>query len=158
MPTIRSKASRVNIGVGWMLVGMAAAAFVAAVVLTLVLEPWMSWLLFAPLLLLAGAAVNFWMGRRSRLEVRPEKLVWCGPVGRRRELAWRDVQQVFLPAAGESPRLVTVMLLRDGSRVDVEALWEPRTSPLTFAVAPDHRRAQQLIFDGFRQYGEGGLA
>ncbi|HLS92824.1 MAG TPA: hypothetical protein VK015_04850, partial [Microbacterium sp.] len=32
------------------------------------------------LLLLAGAAVNFWMGRQSRLEVRPEKL------------AWRDVQ------------------------------------------------------------------
>lgn len=80
MHTIRSKASRVSIAVGWMLVGMAAAAFVAAVVLTLVLEPWMSWLLFAPLLLLAGAAVNFWMGRQSRLEVRPEKL------------AWRDVQ------------------------------------------------------------------
>ena len=47
------------------------------------------------------------------------------------------------------------MLLRNGSRVDVEALWEPSMSPLTFAVAPDHRRSQQLIFDAFAAYFTG---
>ncbi|GAB3474420.1 hypothetical protein [Nocardiopsis coralliicola] len=157
MQTIRGS-GRVSLFVGWMLVGMGAAALVAVVILAFAVEPWLLSFLFAPVLLFLGGGINLWVGRRARLEVRPDGFLWCGFVGRPRSLAWRDVRQILVPPAGARRRLAAVALLYDGRYVDIEALWQSPTSPAALAGAGDHRQVQQLLIDGHRAYLARGAA
>lgn len=147
---------RVSIVVGWLLIVLGVVALVAVVVLGLVLEPWIFSFLFAPALLFAGGGLNLWMGRRARLEIRPDGVVWCGFVGGARFLPWSQVHQILLPPPGARRRLAAVALLNDGRYVDIDALWLSPTSPATLLGTPDHREAQRLLIDGHRAFLAGG--
>lgn len=148
---IRSE-GRVSKFVGWMLTCMGVLAFVAVIILSVLVEGWMIVFLFAPVLLFLGAGINFWMGARARLEITPDHFVWCGFVGRSRMISWHDVDRILVPAPGSRPRLAAVARLRDGRFVEIEALWQSPTNPVNYLSAPDHRRAQQALIDGHRAY------
>lgn len=151
MRTIRTT-GRVSLGIGWMLIGMGAAALVAVIILGFVLEPWLFSFLFAPVLLFLGGGVNLWIGRRARLEVGSDGFLWCGFFGRPRSLSWRDVRQILLPPQGAPRRLAAVAQLYDGQYVEVDALWQSPTSPAALTGGVDHRQAQQLLIEGHRAY------
>lgn len=138
--------------IGWMLACMGILAFAAVIILSLLVEGWMIVFLFAPVLLFIGAGINFWMGARARLEITPERFLWCGFVGRPRSIAWRDLNRILVPPPGSRPRLAAIARLRDGRYVEIDALWKSPTSPTAHLSAPDHRRAQQALIDGHRAF------
>lgn len=138
--------------VGWMLIGMGAVAVVVLTVLSFTVAHWIVFFLLAPLLMLVGGGINLRMGYRARLEVRPDRFIWCGTVGREFTVFWRDVWQIVLPAPGSRPRLAALAQMRDGSAVEIEALWFPQASLGAVLSPPDHSRAQQALIDGHRAY------
>lgn len=143
---------RVSIVVGWALAAMGIVAILVFVVLAFVVAPWMLIFLFAPVLLFIGAGINLWMGYRTRLEILPDRFIWCGAVGKENSLAWRDIRQILIPPPNSRPRLAAIAQLHDGRYVEIEALWLSRTSPISLAGAPDHSRARQLLIDGHRAH------
>lgn len=148
MNTIIRTHGVVSLVVGWMLTGMGILAIATVIILSVFVEDWMIIFLFGPVLLFIGAAVNFWMGSRARLEITPDRFIWCGFIGRARSIAWHDVHRIVRPPPGSPPRLAAVAHLRDGSFVEVTALWKSPSWPTTYLSHQDHGRAQQALIDG----------
>ncbi|WP_166972747.1 hypothetical protein [Brevibacterium atlanticum] len=146
---------KVSIAVGCMLVVMAALAVIVAIVLAFVIDTRFLLVLFGSLILLTGAGVNFWMGSRARLEIAPERFIWCGFVGRAHRIAWRDLDRILLPAPGSRPRLVAAARLRDGSVVEINALWVSPTNPANLFSAPDLSHERRVLIDGHRAFLDG---
>lgn len=97
MNTIIRTHGVVSLVVGWMLTGMGILAIATVIILSVFVEDWMIIFLFGPVLLFIGAAVNFWMGSRARLEITPDRFIWCGFIGRARSIAWHDVHRIVRP-------------------------------------------------------------
>lgn len=133
-----------------MLIGLAAA--ITAVVLSLTLSTaWFLALLLPAVLALAAGGFIIWISRRSRLEIRPDGVTWCGPLGAESSLAWTQVQQI-LPAPPGSPRTAAIAQLTDGSRVPIEARWIPATAPSNVLGGADHSEALKALADGHRTF------
>lgn len=161
MQLVIRRSGKVSIFIGWMLSVMGVLAIATIVILAIVLElPWMLYLLFAILILVVGAAVNFWIGYRARLEVTPEVVRWCGFVGRAHELPWRNVRMIHMPAPGSPGRLAAVAELLDGRIVEIFALWTSPTSPARLSGPPDLSRERQVLVQAHQAFlaraGAGG--
>lgn len=152
MHTVIRREGRISFFVGWMLVVMAVLALVTFLILAFAIDSMFSIFLFAPVLLLAGAGVNFWMGSRARLEITPEEFIWCGFVGDARRIAWRDLDRILLPTPSSRPRLAAAARLKNGSVVEIDALWVSPTNPASLLSAPDLSRARRALIDGHRAY------
>lgn len=150
--TFRSSASRINAVVGPMVMVIGICAAIAAVVLSLVMETAAFLALLIPAVLaLGGGAFVLWGARRSRLRIDAEGFVWAGFVGAQRAVRWQMVQRL-MPPAPEDPRLVAMVLLRDGTQVPLQALWEPATFPVSLAGGADHSAAQNALIAAHRQW------
>jgi hypothetical protein len=152
MHTIIRREGKISTGVGWMLTVMAVLAFITVIVLTFVIDTWLLYLLFAPVILLIGAGVNFWMGARARLEITPEEFIWCGFVGSARRIAWRDLDRILIPAPGSRRRLAAAARLKDGSIVEIDAKWISPTSPANLLSVPNHSEAQRALVNGHKAF------
>ncbi|WP_210602672.1 hypothetical protein [Brevibacterium oceani] len=155
MNTIIRREGKVSIAVGWMLVVMALLAVIVAIVLAFVINTWFLLILFGSLILLIGAGVNFRRGSRARLEITPEEFIWCGFVGRAHRIGWRDLDRILLPAPGSRPRLVAAARLRDGSIVEINALWVSPTNPANLFSPPDLSQERRTLVDGHRAFLSG---
>ena len=158
MNTIIRREGRVSVVVGWMLVVMAFLALVTFIVLAIVIDAMFLIFLFAPVLLLLGAGESFWLGSGARLEITPDSFIWCSFVGRARSIAWQDLDRVLVPPPGSRPRLVAAARLKDGSIVEIDAVWSSPTSPANLFGTPDHSPAQRALIDGHRAYLAGTSA
>lgn len=138
--------------IGWMLVVMAILAFITVIILAIFAEPFFLIFLFAPVIALIGAWVNFHLGARARLEITPEEFIWCGFTGRPHRIAWRDLDRILLPAPGSSYRLAAAARLRDGRIVEIDSLWLSPTNPANLLSPPDHTEAQRALIDGHKAY------
>ncbi|MGJ5725596.1 DUF3784 domain-containing protein [Brevibacterium sp. H602] len=138
--------------IGWMLVLMAILAFITVIILAIFAEPFFLIFLFAPVIALIGAWVNFHLGARARLEITPEEFIWCGFTGRPHRIAWRDLDRILLPAPGSRYRLAAAARLRDGRIVEIDSLWLSPTNPANLLSPPDHTEAQRALIDGHKAY------
>ncbi|MCU4297750.1 hypothetical protein D3I60_11790 [Brevibacterium permense] len=138
--------------IGWMLVVMAILAFITVILLAIFAEPAFLIFLFAPVLALIGAWVNFHLDTRARLEITPEEFIWCGFTGRPHRIAWRDLDRILLPAPGSRYRLAAAVRLRDGRIVEIDSLWLSPTNPANVLSPPDHTEAQRALIDGHKAY------
>lgn len=152
MNTVIRREGNISKFIGWMLVVMAVLAFIAVIVLAFVIDPFILIFLFAPVILLIGAWVNFHMGARARLEITPDEFIWCGFTGRPRRIAWRDLDRILIPAPGSRPRLAAATRLRNGAIVEIDALWRSPTNPANMLTAPDHSRAQRALIEGHQAF------
>lgn len=149
--TIRGTGSRVNVVVvGPMVILLGVGAGITAIVLSIVLQnPAYLGLFFPAVLALGGGAFVMWGARRSRLQVDEHGATWSGFVGAKQSLRWDQVHRLLPPPAGTS-RTVAIAQLRDGSRLEVRALWESPTSPGSLMGATDHSEAQNALLAAHR--------
>ena len=153
--TIRSATARVNLVVGPMVVLIGIAAGIAAIILSIVMgTAWFLMLLMPALLGIGGGLFILWTTRRARLEIDADGFTWCGFVGAEQTLRWEQVHQL-LPPPPASRRTVTIAQLRDGSQVEVRALWESATSPAAMLGPQDHSRAQNALLGAHRAWLSG---
>lgn len=119
-------AGRINIGIGWMLVGMGCLGAVGLVIVGILVDSLVFIFLFGPLVLFAGAP---------------------------KSLEWHEVHRILLPPPGSPRRLAALAQLRDGRVVEIMALWDSKTNPVALLdELVDHRRAQKILIDGRRAY------
>jgi hypothetical protein len=150
--TIRAASSRVNLVVGPMVLLIGLAAVLAAIILSAALgTAWFLMLLIPAALAIGGGQFILRGARRSRLQIDADGFTWCGFVGAEQTLRWEQVHQL-LPPPPASRRTVTIAQLRDGRQVEVQALWEPPTSPAAVLGPQDHSRAQNALLDAHRAW------
>lgn len=99
----------------------------------------------------AGGALVLWGARRSRLQIDASGFTWAGFFGTERSVRWDQLQQIVPPTPGY-PRLIAFALLRDGSWVPVEALWEPPTLPSVMGGGPDHADVHDALVAAHRTW------
>lgn len=152
--TYRDRAARLNTVVtGPMVVVIGVATAIAAIVLSIVLETAWFLVLFIPALLaLGGGGFIIWFSRRSRLEVTPAELVWCGALGAERRLAWERIDRITPAPAGAPPRLAALAQLTDGSVEEIRALWTSPTAPTSVLGGLDHSEQVALMIRGHRAH------
>lgn len=152
MQVFRSGAGAVNLIVGplVMLIGLGAA--VTAIVLSVVIEtPGFLALLIPAALALGGGAFILRGARRSRLEIGPDGITWAGFVGAEQSLRWEQVYRILPPPPAAS-RVAALAQLRDGSTVEVRALWQSPTSPAALLGATSHRAECAAMINAHRTW------
>ncbi|MFW6600285.1 hypothetical protein ACQBAU_09740 [Propionibacteriaceae bacterium Y2011] len=149
---IRSSGAKVNFVVGPMVMVIGVGALVTAVVLSVVMEtPGFLALLIPAALALGGGAFIVWMARRARLQIDAEGFTWCGFFGPEQSLGWARVHRLLPPPPG-AKRMAALAQLRDNSVVEVRALWQSPTSPLTLLGATDHRAEFEALVTAHRAW------
>ncbi|WP_243733760.1 hypothetical protein [Brachybacterium sp. AG952] len=149
---IRSAGAQINLVVGPMVALIGVAALLAGVVLSIVLETAWFLMFLIPAAMGIGAGLLLLRGaRRSRLQIDPEGVTWCGFVGAEQSLRWQEIHQLLLPPPA-SRRVVAIAQLRDGRQVEVRALWESPTSPAVLLGSSDHSRAQNALLGAHRAW------
>ena len=149
---IRSAGAQVNLVVGPMVALIGVAALLAGVVLSIVLETAWFLMFLIPAAMGIGAGLLLLRGaRRSRLQIDPEGVTWCGFAGAEQSLRWQEIHQL-LPPPPASRRVVAIAQLRDGRQVEVRALWESPTSPAVLLGPSDHSRAQNALLGAHRAW------
>ncbi|MFC7458793.1 hypothetical protein ACFQS2_16500 [Brachybacterium sp. GCM10030267] len=150
--TLRSAGSRVNHVIGPMVMLIGVAAGIAAIVLALALEALPFLVLFVPAALaVGGGAFVLWGARRSRLLIDETGFTWAGFVGRQHAVRWDTLHRLLPPPPGAS-RVVAIAELRDGSSVEVRALWDSPTSPSALLGASDHSAARDALIAAHREW------
>ncbi|MCD1285894.1 MULTISPECIES: hypothetical protein [unclassified Brevibacterium] len=152
MNTIIRRDGNISTFVAWMLACMGVLAIIVLVILAIFADPMLLIFLFGPVLLFIGAWVNYHLGSRSRLEITPERFIWCGSIGRPRSIEWQHVDRILIPPRGARPRLAAVARLRNGQHVEIDALWLSPTSPANLLTTPDHREAQHALIEGHKAF------
>ena len=149
---MRSPGAKVNFVVGPMVLVIGVGAAVTAVVLTVVVDTAGFLALLIPAVLaLAGGTFILWMARRARLEITEDGFTWCGFLAAEQSLAWAQVHQILPPPPGAS-RVAAVARLRDGSLVDVRALWTSPTSPAALLGGADHSAERDALITAHKQW------
>lgn len=152
MHMIIRREGNISTFIAWMLACMGVLAIIVVVILAIFADPMLLVFLFGPVLLFIGAWVNYHLGSRARLEITPERFIWCGFTGRPRSIEWRHVNRILIPPHGVRPRLAAVARLRDGRHVEIDALWLSPTSPGNYLIRPDHREAQHALIEGHKAF------
>lgn len=149
---IRSPGAKVNFVVGPMVLVIGVGAAVTAVVLSVVLDAPGFLALFIPAALaFAGGALILWMARRARLEITEAGFTWCGFFAAEQSLHWSQVYQILPPPPGAS-RVAAVARLRDGSMVEVRAVWASPTSPVALLGGSDHSAECGALITAHKQW------
>ena len=150
---MRTASSKVNVVVGPFVMLMGVLAAIAAVALSILAETvWFLALFIPAALALGGGLFILWGARRSRLEITPQQLIWCGFIGSEKRLDWAQIAQISPPPAGSSHRVAAIAHLVSGQATEIRALWESSTSPGPLAGVSDHSRALHLMIQGHQAF------
>lgn len=148
--TLRSASARINVVVGPFVALMGVAAAITGVVLSLVMESLWPLVLFVPALIGIGAGLFLLRAAlRSGLRIDGDGFTWQGFTGPAHSLRWDQLHRL-VPPPGRAPRTVAVAQLRDGSQVEVIALWESPTSPMAVAGFSDQTAARDSLIEAHR--------
>ncbi|MBM7499837.1 hypothetical protein JOD52_000677 [Brachybacterium muris] len=150
--TIRSASARINVVVGPLVALMGVAVAIAAVALSIVLESMWPLLLFIPALMGIGAGLFLLRAAlRSGLRIDGDGFTWQGFTGPAHSLRWDQLHRL-VPPPGRAPRTVAIAQLRDGSQVEVIALWESPTSPMAVAGLSDQTATRKTLVEAHRYW------
>ncbi|WP_349826716.1 hypothetical protein [Brevibacterium litoralis] len=148
--TIRSSLAGITTFLMVMFFVLGGLLLVAAVLLGILVDPWLLFTGLACLPLFGFALLYRWTRRRTRLEITPEGFTWWGyAFTSERHIRWDQVVRVDPPAPGMPKGTAALVLLRDGTARPVYAEWEP---PVVRLLGYDFRPAHAALVEGHKAW------